>query len=105
MKWPRNSTAVPITQNGLSRKVPRSSTLYGPLSKRRICGNSRPSAANNQLTRESPFGERLKSYHIAVIAGDGIGREVMPEGLRVLETAGRMFDFTCTWEHFDWSCE
>jgi tartrate dehydrogenase/decarboxylase/D-malate dehydrogenase len=47
----------------------------------------------------------LKSYHIAVIAGDGIGREVMPEGLRVLETAGRMFDFTCTWEHFDWSCE
>ena len=47
----------------------------------------------------------MKSYHIAVIAGDGIGREVMPEGLRVLETAGRMFDFTCTWEHFDWSCE
>ena len=27
----------------------------------------------------------MKSYHIAVIAGDGIGREVVPEGMRVLE--------------------
>jgi tartrate dehydrogenase/decarboxylase/D-malate dehydrogenase len=26
-------------------------------------------------------------YHIAVIAGDGIGKEVMPEGIRALEAA------------------
>jgi tartrate dehydrogenase/decarboxylase/D-malate dehydrogenase len=31
----------------------------------------------------------MKRYKIAVIAGDGIGKEVMPEGLRVLEAAGR----------------
>ena len=47
----------------------------------------------------------MRNYNIAVIAGDGIGREVVPEGLRVLEAAGRIFDFGCTWEHFDWSCE
>jgi len=32
---------------------------------------------------------QLKSYKIAVIEGDGIGREVVPEGIRVLEAAAR----------------
>ena len=27
----------------------------------------------------------MKNYKVAVIAGDGIGKEVMPEGLRVLK--------------------
>ena len=36
----------------------------------------------------------LKSYRIAVIAGDGIGKEVVPEGMRVLEAAGRKFGFS-----------
>lgn len=31
------------------------------------------------------------TYSIAVISGDGIGKEVMPEGLRVLEAVGRKF--------------
>ena len=30
-----------------------------------------------------------KAFKIAVIAGDGIGKEVMPEGLRVLDAAAR----------------
>ncbi len=47
----------------------------------------------------------MKNYKIAVIAGDGIGREVVPEGIRVLEAAARRFDFCLTWNHFDWSCE
>jgi tartrate dehydrogenase/decarboxylase/D-malate dehydrogenase len=47
----------------------------------------------------------LKSYKIAVIEGDGIGREVVPEGLRVLEAVGRRFDLSFSWQHFDWSCE
>jgi tartrate dehydrogenase/decarboxylase/D-malate dehydrogenase len=42
---------------------------------------------------------------IAVIAGDGIGQEVMPEGIRVLEAAGRRFDIAFTWDELDWSCE
>jgi len=47
----------------------------------------------------------MATHRIAVIAGDGIGREVMPEGLRVVEAAARKFgiDLACT--SFDWSCD
>jgi len=44
------------------------------------------------------------SYRIAVIPGDGIGNEVMPEAIRVLEAAGRRFDLAFTWDDKDWSC-
>jgi len=47
----------------------------------------------------------MKSYSIAVIAGDGIGREVMPEGMRVLDAAARRCGFGINWRAFDWSCE
>jgi tartrate dehydrogenase/decarboxylase/D-malate dehydrogenase len=40
-----------------------------------------------------------------VIPGDGIGREVVPEGLRVLEAAGRRFAIEFDWRHFDWGCD
>jgi tartrate dehydrogenase/decarboxylase/D-malate dehydrogenase len=43
---------------------------------------------------------------IAVIAGDGIGRETVPEGLRVLEAAATRFSLDLKWDHFDFaSCE
>ena len=44
-------------------------------------------------------------HRIAVIPGDGIGKEVLPEGMRVLDAAGRRFGFDFEWKHFDWSCE
>jgi tartrate dehydrogenase/decarboxylase/D-malate dehydrogenase len=47
----------------------------------------------------------LKTFNIAVIEGDGIGHEVVPEGLRVLEAVGRKFDLKFSWKHFEWSCE
>src|SRR6202047_3617082 len=47
----------------------------------------------------------MKTFNIAVIAGDGIGKEVVPEGIRVLEAAGRRFGFQLNWREFDWSCE
>ena len=40
---------------------------------------------------------------IAVIAGDGIGKEVMPEGLRVLDAAARKFSLDLHFDHFDFS--
>ena len=40
-----------------------------------------------------------------MIAGDGIGKEVVPEGIRVLEAAGAHFGFKFEWHSFDWSCE
>ena len=47
----------------------------------------------------------MKSYRIAVVAGDGIGKEVVPEGQRVLEAAGRKFGFSLAWDEKPWSCE
>ncbi|MFQ5683907.1 MAG: tartrate dehydrogenase [Candidatus Binatia bacterium] len=44
-------------------------------------------------------------HRIAVIPGDGIGKEVVPEGIRVLEAVGRRFDFGFEWASLDWSCE
>ena len=46
------------------------------------------------------------AHRIAVIAGDGIGKEVMPEGLRALEAAGRRFGISLSFETFEWaSCD
>lgn len=45
------------------------------------------------------------TYRVALIPGDGIGKEVVPEGQRVLEAAGRRFGFDWSWTEFDWSCE
>jgi tartrate dehydrogenase/decarboxylase / D-malate dehydrogenase len=47
----------------------------------------------------------MKTFNIAVIAGDGIGKEVVPEGMRVLEAAGKRFGFELAWHAYDWSCE
>jgi tartrate dehydrogenase/decarboxylase / D-malate dehydrogenase len=45
------------------------------------------------------------AHRIAVIPGDGIGKEVVPEGVRVLDAAARRFGFALDWKTFDWSCE
>jgi tartrate dehydrogenase/decarboxylase/D-malate dehydrogenase len=42
---------------------------------------------------------------IAVVPGDGIGKEVVPEGIRVLEAVGSRFGLGYSWDTFDWSCE
>ncbi|MGE0385593.1 MAG: tartrate dehydrogenase [Gammaproteobacteria bacterium] len=43
-------------------------------------------------------------HRIAVIPGDGIGKEVMPEGLRVLDAAARRFAIELQLDHFDFAC-
>ena len=47
----------------------------------------------------------MATHRIAVIPGDGIGKEVMPEGIRVLEAVGRKFELSFRWDRFPWSCE
>jgi tartrate dehydrogenase/decarboxylase / D-malate dehydrogenase len=44
-------------------------------------------------------------HTIALIPGDGIGKEVVPAAARVLDVAGKRFGFEFTWTTFDWSCE
>lgn len=47
----------------------------------------------------------MKAHKIAVIAGDGIGKEVMPEGLRCIDAAARKHGIAIQWDEFDWSCD
>ncbi len=47
----------------------------------------------------------MSKHKIAVIPGDGIGKEVVPEGIRVLDAAASKFGLGFEWTHFDWSCE
>jgi tartrate dehydrogenase/decarboxylase/D-malate dehydrogenase len=44
-----------------------------------------------------------RTYRLAVIAGDGIGKEVVPEGLRVLEAAAAKFKFNLQFDTFDFA--
>jgi tartrate dehydrogenase/decarboxylase / D-malate dehydrogenase len=47
-----------------------------------------------------------KTYRIAVIPGDGIGKEVVPEGVRALEAAAKRFNFRLQLDWFDFaSCD
>ena len=45
----------------------------------------------------------MTTHRIAVIAGDGIGKEVVPEGLRVLDAAARRFGIDLAFDHFDFA--
>jgi len=41
-------------------------------------------------------------YKIAVIGGDGTGPQVVAEGVKVLEAAGKKFDISFEFDEFDW---
>lgn len=47
----------------------------------------------------------MSTYKIAVIPGDGIGKEVIPEGIRALEAAGSVANIDFQFDHYDWGCE
>lgn len=47
----------------------------------------------------------MKSYRIAVIAGDGIGKEVVPASLDVLNVAARQDGFSLDLTHIPWGCD
>ncbi len=44
----------------------------------------------------------MTNYKIAVIPGDGIGKEIVPAGFKVLEKAASKFGFTLSPTSFDW---
>jgi len=49
---------------------------------------------------------RVNQYEIALIPGDGVGKEVIPAGLRVLHAAGELTDgFRLKTTDFAWGCE
>ena len=47
-----------------------------------------------------------KVYKIATIAGDGIGLEVLPEGVKVVKAAAQKYGIELQLDNFDWaSCD
>ena len=47
----------------------------------------------------------MKNYRIAVIAGDGIGKEVVPAGIDVLNLAAEHGGFRCEFTPIPWGCD
>jgi tartrate dehydrogenase/decarboxylase / D-malate dehydrogenase len=47
----------------------------------------------------------MNTYKIAVIPGDGIGKEVIPEGIKILEALCSHFGISFLWDEYSWSCE
>ena len=47
----------------------------------------------------------MRDLRIAVIPGDGIGKEVVPEGIRVLKATAAKHGLRFQWDNFPWSCE
>src|SRR5208283_996437 len=58
------------------------------------------------LRGNRPMNGRMSTnrvYQVAVIPGDGIGKEVVPEGVRVLEAAAKKYGFELRQDHFDFA--
>jgi tartrate dehydrogenase/decarboxylase/D-malate dehydrogenase len=47
----------------------------------------------------------MRRHRIAVIAGDGIGREVIPIGMDMVRAAGEQGGFACEFTEFPWGCD
>jgi tartrate dehydrogenase/decarboxylase / D-malate dehydrogenase len=47
----------------------------------------------------------MNTYRIAVIAGDGIGKEVIPAGIDVIRIAASQGSFRCEFTEFPWGCD
>lgn len=54
----------------------------------------------------TPYGEaKMKTYKIPIIAGDGVGPEVVAEGKKTLEATGRMYGFDIEWKEYPYGAE
>jgi isocitrate/isopropylmalate dehydrogenase len=45
----------------------------------------------------------MKTFTIAVIAGDGVGKEIVPHGKRILDAVARKHDVTFVFRDFEWA--
>src|SRR5579859_4889564 len=63
----------------------------------------RPALVPATKVEDFPMSGAKKQYRIAVIPGDGIGKEVVPEGLRVIEAAAKQHGVALHFDHFDFA--
>src|SRR5574340_57676 len=47
----------------------------------------------------------MPHFKIAVIAGDGVGREVIPEGIRVVEEVGKRHEASFAFTYYEWGSD
>ena len=78
--WARSAAG---TEDRLTSKARRRS----PAARTRTDGECAKRPGASGTTAATQRGPRMSRYRIAVIPGDGIGREVVPEGIRVVEAA------------------
>jgi isocitrate/isopropylmalate dehydrogenase len=62
----------------------------------------RPPSRKHRGNTDAPTN---RVYRIAVIPGDGIGKEVVPEGVRALQAVAKKFSFELRLDHFDFACK
>jgi tartrate dehydrogenase/decarboxylase/D-malate dehydrogenase len=68
-------------------------------------GMPREIREQDTMAAAKPKTTKSNSMKIAVVPGDGIGNEVVPEGIRVLEAIGSRFGLDYKWDTYDWSCQ
>jgi tartrate dehydrogenase/decarboxylase/D-malate dehydrogenase len=49
--------------------------------------------------------KNMKNYNIVNIPGDGVGKEVAREAVKILNAAAEKFDFKMSYAEFDWGCD
>src|SRR5262249_26482195 len=62
-------------------------------------------AALMARTAQTRIVRLMEAHHIAVLAGDGIGKEVIPAGIEVLSAAAAQGGFKIEFTHFPWGCD
>src|SRR4051812_4571222 len=70
-----------------------------------MSSSSPPESAISAASAKSPDRDKKKTFSIAVIAGDGIGPEVIPATLAVLNRLGEKFDVQFQFTAYDWGAE
>jgi len=49
--------------------------------------------------------DEIRSYQVAALPGDGIGHEVLPAAVEVLDAVGAVHGIEFAWEHYNWGCD
>src|SRR6185503_963918 len=102
---PKRDSSIGRTSSECRWPARRSSPAISP---------SRHSATEHHSVEVSSAANRMRRFYIlrsmkehsiAVIPGDGIGREVIPEGVRVLEAVAARHGVRLKWQEFPWNCD
>lgn len=59
----------------------------------------------SELGRRKEREETMASYDIAIIPGDGVGKEVAAEAVKILKAVAEKYSFGLKTVEFDWGCD